>query len=58
MFKDSPVVYNQDENIRELIIDYLRDRKKIEPKDVLKKNWTLIPTAAIEHKTLRYAAPL
>lgn len=43
MFQDAPVVYSKEESIRELLIDYLRKRGSIEPKDVFRKNWELVP---------------
>ncbi|MBO9541726.1 5'-nucleotidase C-terminal domain-containing protein [bacterium] len=46
MLKDCPVVYDRQESIRELIIDYLKTKKTIQPKDVFKANWELLPAAA------------
>lgn len=46
MFQDAPVIYNKEESIRELLIEFLRKRGTIEPKDVFKKNWELLPTAS------------
>ncbi|MNT95220.1 hypothetical protein D3C72_2370590 [compost metagenome] len=43
MFQDAPVVYSKEESIRELLIEYLRKRGTIEPKDVFRKNWELLP---------------
>ncbi|HEY9856237.1 MAG TPA: 5'-nucleotidase C-terminal domain-containing protein [Stenomitos sp.] len=46
MLKDCPVIYDRQESIRELIIEYLKQKGKIDPKDVFKKNWELVPPAA------------
>ncbi|HEY9898795.1 MAG TPA: 5'-nucleotidase C-terminal domain-containing protein [Pantanalinema sp.] len=46
MLKDCPVVYDRQESIRELIIDYLKAKKTIQPKDVFKPNWELLPASA------------
>ncbi len=43
MFKDAPVVYSKEESIRELLIEFLRKRGTIEPRDVFRKNWELLP---------------
>lgn len=46
MLKDCPVVYNKQEGIRELVIEYLKKRKTIEFSEVFKKNWLLVPVSA------------
>jgi 2',3'-cyclic-nucleotide 2'-phosphodiesterase/3'-nucleotidase len=46
MFTDAPVIYSKEESIRELLIDYLRKRGTIEPQDVFRKNWELLPAAS------------
>lgn len=43
MLKDCPVIYNHEESIRELIIDYLKKKRTIEPRDVFERNWELLP---------------
>lgn len=43
MLKDCPVIYDRQESIRELIIEYLKQKQKVDPKDVFKKNWELLP---------------
>lgn len=45
MFQDAPVVYNKEESIRELLIEYLRKKGTIEPEDVFRKNWELLPAS-------------
>jgi 2',3'-cyclic-nucleotide 2'-phosphodiesterase/3'-nucleotidase len=45
MFQDAPVVYSKEESIRELLIEFLRKRQTIEPKDVFRKNWELLPAS-------------
>lgn len=46
MLKDCPVVYDRQESIRELIIEYLKQKKTVDPKDVFKQNWELLPASA------------
>lgn len=43
MLQDCPVIYDKQEGIRELIIDYLKKKGKIEPFEVFEKNWELLP---------------
>lgn len=42
MLKGCPVVYNQQEGIRELLIEHLKARGKIEPSDVFRPNWEVM----------------
>lgn len=52
-FNTDPVVYNRGEDIEELIVRYLRDKKRIAPAQVFQHdNWRLVP--AIDPTTLRY----
>ena len=47
MLKDAPVVFDQQQEIRQLLIDEVRSRGTLDPKDYYKKNWSLIyPGAA------------
>lgn len=48
MLKDCPVVHDRQESIRELIIEYLKAKKTIQPKDVFKPNWELLPAQAAQ----------
>jgi 2',3'-cyclic-nucleotide 2'-phosphodiesterase (5'-nucleotidase family) len=43
MLKDARVVGQIDRSVRELIIDYLREKGEIDPDDVFTRNWRLIP---------------
>jgi 2',3'-cyclic-nucleotide 2'-phosphodiesterase/3'-nucleotidase len=56
MLKNCPVVYNQEESIRDLMIDYLKDRKQLAAKDVFVKNWRLLPEAPVAADGKTYAA--
>jgi len=42
MIENAPVVYDRNENVRDLIIKYIEDKKIISPKDVFVKNWEII----------------
>jgi 2',3'-cyclic-nucleotide 2'-phosphodiesterase/3'-nucleotidase len=42
MLKGAPVVYNKEESIRELLLDSLKKRGRIEQRDVFEKNWQLL----------------
>lgn len=54
MFQGAPVVYNRDENIRELVVEYLRERREIEPADVFTPNWRLEPAGTVDLDTGKY----
>jgi 2',3'-cyclic-nucleotide 2'-phosphodiesterase (5'-nucleotidase family) len=41
MIKDAPVVYDKQEEIRQLLIDEVQRRKTIRPEDFFKQNWIL-----------------
>ncbi len=41
MLKDAPVVYDKQEEIRELLINEVQSRKTIRPEDVFTQNWRL-----------------
>ncbi len=42
MLKGAPVVYNKEEGIRELLLDSLKKKGRIEQGDVFRKNWQLL----------------
>jgi 2',3'-cyclic-nucleotide 2'-phosphodiesterase (5'-nucleotidase family) len=44
MLKDARVVGQIDRSVRELIIEYLREKGEIHPDDVFTRNWRLIPS--------------
>jgi 2',3'-cyclic-nucleotide 2'-phosphodiesterase/3'-nucleotidase len=43
MLRDAPVVYDRDENIRDLLIADLRARGHLDPADYTEANWRIIP---------------
>ena len=49
MLHNAPVVYDQQQEIRQLLIDEVRDRKVLKPEDYFTPNWSLVypgaPTA-------------
>ncbi|MEO8576140.1 MAG: 5'-nucleotidase C-terminal domain-containing protein, partial [Gemmatimonadales bacterium] len=42
MIKSAPVVYDKQQEIRQLLIDEVQSRKTIRPDDFFKQNWTLV----------------
>jgi 2',3'-cyclic-nucleotide 2'-phosphodiesterase/3'-nucleotidase len=46
MLRDAPVVYDRQQEIRQLLIDEVRARGSIDPSDYFQPNWELRPTAA------------
>ncbi len=56
MFRDAPVVYSREENVRELLIEYLRNKKTVEPDEYFRHNWRIVPRGIIDKRTFRYAA--
>ncbi len=54
MIKNAPVIYSQEENIRELIIEYLREKAAIDPEDVFEDNWRIVPPGVIDAETFTY----
>jgi 2',3'-cyclic-nucleotide 2'-phosphodiesterase (5'-nucleotidase family) len=47
MLADAPVVYDQREEIRQLLIDEVRRRGTIRPEDYFSRNWRIDPPAAV-----------
>jgi 2',3'-cyclic-nucleotide 2'-phosphodiesterase/3'-nucleotidase len=47
MLRDAPVVYDHQQEIRQLLIDEVRARGTIQPNDYFQRNWVLEPAAAI-----------
>jgi 2',3'-cyclic-nucleotide 2'-phosphodiesterase/3'-nucleotidase len=45
MLIGAPVVYDKGEGIRELLIEEIRRRGTIAPRDVFRKNWEIVPAA-------------
>lgn len=54
MFRDAPAIYNRDESIRTVIIEYLVRNQTIKPADVFEENWRLLPVGAIDAATRLY----
>lgn len=46
MLADAPVVYDRQEDIRELLIEEVRRRGTIRPEDYFRENWKIIPAEA------------
>jgi 2',3'-cyclic-nucleotide 2'-phosphodiesterase (5'-nucleotidase family) len=42
MLRDAPVVYDKQQEIRQLLIDEVRARKTIQPEDFFTRNWKLV----------------
>jgi 2',3'-cyclic-nucleotide 2'-phosphodiesterase/3'-nucleotidase len=47
MLRDAPVVYDKQQEIRQLLIDEVRARGTIRPNDYFQRNWQLLPAAAL-----------
>ena len=47
MLAGAPVLYESTSDIRQLLIDEVRRRGRLEPADVFTRNWELVPPAAI-----------
>lgn len=47
MLRDAPVVYDHQQEIRQLLIDEARARRTLQPNDYFQRNWQLLPVAAI-----------
>lgn len=43
MLRGAPVVYDRDENIRDLIVETIRARRTIEPRAYAESNWRIVP---------------
>jgi 2',3'-cyclic-nucleotide 2'-phosphodiesterase/3'-nucleotidase len=47
MLRDAPVIYDRQQEIRQLLIDEVRARGTLQPTDYLHHNWRIVPSAAI-----------
>lgn len=47
MLRDAPVVYDKQQEIRQLLIDEARAHGTLEPGDYFQRNWQLLPAAAV-----------
>lgn len=45
MFADAPVIYDRGENIRDLLISEVERRGTLDPADVFRENWWIVPPA-------------
>jgi 2',3'-cyclic-nucleotide 2'-phosphodiesterase (5'-nucleotidase family) len=59
MLADAPVVYDKQQEIRQLLIDEARQRGTIRPEDYAQRNWRLEPPEAVAraYQELRGATP-
>ncbi len=48
MIAEAPVVYDRQEDIRELLIEEVRRRGTIRPEDYFRENWRIVPAEAVE----------
>jgi len=53
MFRDCPVVFDRQDNVRELMIEYLRQKRVVRQKDVFRRNWNVLPAGALAGDTYR-----
>ena len=47
MLRDAPVVYDRQQEVRQLLIDEVRARGTLRPADYFHPNWRIVPAAAI-----------
>ena len=47
MLRDAPVVYDRQQEIRQLLIDEVRRKGTIAPADYFHPNWRIVPAAAV-----------
>lgn len=48
MLQGAPVVYDRQENIRDLLVEEVRSRGRIDPREYADSNWRILPAAATE----------
>lgn len=46
MLSGAPVVYDRGENIRDLLVEEVRARRTLDPRDYADSNWSIVPAAA------------
>jgi len=54
MFREAPVIYSREENVRELLIEYLQKKQVVTPEEYYRPNWRVLPEGVIDKKTLLY----
>jgi len=47
MLRGAPVVYDRQQEIRQLLIDEVRAKNTLVPGDYFHRNWRIVPAAAI-----------
>ena len=47
MLRGAPVVYDRQQEIRQLLIDEVRRKRTIRPEDYFKQNWRIVPPEAV-----------
>ncbi|MGH7519324.1 MAG: 5'-nucleotidase C-terminal domain-containing protein, partial [Gemmatimonadales bacterium] len=57
MLRDAPVVYDRDENVRELLIQEVRARRVVDPAELADSNWRIVPAEAAARVRGLFGAP-
>ncbi|MGH7629946.1 MAG: bifunctional metallophosphatase/5'-nucleotidase, partial [Gemmatimonadales bacterium] len=57
MLRDAPVVYDRDQNIRDLLIQEVRARRVVDPAELAESNWRILPPEAAARVRGLFGAP-
>ncbi len=57
MLHNAPVVYDRDENIRDLLIQDVRARRVVDPAELAESNWRIVPPEAAARVRGLFGAP-
>ncbi len=57
MLRGAPVVYDRDENIRDLLIQEVRSRRVVDPAELAESNWRIVPPEAAHRIRALFGAP-
>jgi 2',3'-cyclic-nucleotide 2'-phosphodiesterase/3'-nucleotidase len=57
MLRDARVVYDRNENIRDLLIEEIRQRRAIDPAELDESNWRIVPWEAAQRVRALFGAP-
>jgi 2',3'-cyclic-nucleotide 2'-phosphodiesterase/3'-nucleotidase len=57
MLAGAPVVYDRNENIRDLLVEEIRRRRVVDPADLTDANWRIIPPEAAQRVRQLFGAP-
>jgi len=57
MLAGAPVVYDRNENIRDLLIEEVRRRRVVDPADLSEANWRIVPAEAAQRIRQLFGAP-